>query len=181
MQLILASFPLIIMGFVGIAFAVLELSSGRMNRFVSRYFSGPRNADDRDRSTRLDLFIAFAAGFLAGTLQLLNVLRTEAVRLPTMSTPLRIGEAIALSTFVLFRTYYIFRTCFQIGRRALLPKKSDSCRDEKSVAKVELINEVLRWKSYTLLAVIFALQLVWRIGFVTRSDFGSSISLVAYF
>lgn len=169
-QLILASFPLIVMGFVGVAFAVLELSSGRMNRFVSNY-SSYRSRLTRNHRARLDLFIALAAAFLAGLLSLLNVLRTEAIRLPLMSIPLRLGEAIALSTFVLFRTYYLFRTCFQIGRRPLLSTNKDLGRDEKSVAKLELVNEILRWKSYALLAAIFALQLVWRIGFVTRSAY----------
>lgn len=94
----------------------------------------------------------------------------EAQGLSTMITPIRVAESVLLAAFVLFRTCYVFRTCFQLGPRSLLGRESSEKDWGESVTTLvvrrNLIQAMLKWKSVVSLVAIFALDAVWRVGFI---------------
>ncbi|KAL8283345.1 hypothetical protein RQP46_005755 [Phenoliferia psychrophenolica] len=90
-QVVLASIPLLALGFTGFAFGGFELSISRLNRAF------------------LNLFVALAAAFAAGIFELFNVLQCELEGMATMSGPLLVAQGLALATFLAFLFFFLFR------------------------------------------------------------------------
>ncbi|GAA5853548.1 hypothetical protein JCM8547_002501 [Rhodosporidiobolus lusitaniae] len=100
--LLLASFPFISMGVVGIFVATFLLSLGRVNR------------------THLNLWVSLGSAFLGGLFQLGNVLQgSDSSADP--STPLQllpgifIAQSIAIAFFVNFKLFFLYRRSAQPG------------------------------------------------------------------
>ncbi|GAA5892441.1 hypothetical protein JCM6882_005617 [Rhodosporidiobolus microsporus] len=99
-QLLLASFPLIALGVVGIGFATFLLSLGRVNR------------------AHVNLWTSLGSAFLAGLFELINVLQTDPenpLRLFQLLPGLVIIDGIALGFFVNMKLFFLFRRVRQPG------------------------------------------------------------------
>lgn len=114
-QVVLATIPLLAIGFTGIAFGGFQLSISRLNRWV---LEAGRLAWDGTslirglgalRRALLDLFISITFAFIAGILELFNVLNCELSGVSTMSFPLLAAEGLALAIFVVFKLFFLFR------------------------------------------------------------------------
>ncbi|GAA6035307.1 hypothetical protein JCM8097_008809 [Rhodosporidiobolus ruineniae] len=96
---LLAAFPLVALGLVGIAFAVFLLSIGRINR------------------AHLNLWIALGSAFVAGLFQLANALQADVALVgpPRKRVGLAIVQGIALGFFLNFKHFFLYRRSSQPG------------------------------------------------------------------
>lgn len=91
-QAILASFPFLLLGPLGIGLSLLQLTFAPFRL-----------------SSSLDIYLAIGLSFLSSLLDLFNVLLSEAARSPKEGTALGIASAVALSLGIAFKFAYLFR------------------------------------------------------------------------
>ncbi|KAM0753687.1 hypothetical protein T439DRAFT_353470 [Meredithblackwellia eburnea MCA 4105] len=194
-QVVLASIPLLALGFAGFALAGFQISISRVNRAF------------------LDLALAVLSAFAAGVLQLFNVLQCELQGRSSMGHPLLVAQGIGIATFITFTFFFLFRRTqhpFMGERpRAQLPEPSTTPHGGRrgnfkvgfrggrspvmhsgSYDRYGVLGGIVRLAVFLTIFIVGLLEAIWRLGFISnpsmfigvyRASSGLQVTLELFF